>query len=385
MAATSLETIAEKLKEKKEKELETILRVSGSAAITKNEYNITVVNDTNVASSLLFKPLTKTKFDKDEIVKAIDIEIKELKPEIPVPPANLVSKQLYDSEVSSSTDLRRQVSELTAQISALRTEIITLNERVNIEASDRITIEQSNDVLINQLDAVNNTVTSFSTQISTALQKSVEESVLRASLQSQNTGFKSQTESLIKQVDSLNSIIEGLQSQLGAVQQQQAIQQGTQAQAMAAGADIMGDNVIIKLASKGDQTKSAIWGKINAAGGNKWINGSTIDFINNDKSDVEISLTTTPTQGINFFSPSEPIFNLKPGEQKTINLIINEDEAGGRRNSRNNIDSKKTFLGWSNSADYTGGELKIAIKKSNGTISNKTYEAGFTKSHPKSY
>ena len=39
MALTSLESIAEKLKEKKQLELENILKISGSAAITKNEYN----------------------------------------------------------------------------------------------------------------------------------------------------------------------------------------------------------------------------------------------------------------------------------------------------------------------------------------------------------
>mgnify|MGYP000999888047 CR=1 FL=1 len=79
MALTSLEAIAEKLKEKKEAELESILKVSGSAAITRNEYGVTVVTDENYASSLVFKSLTKNKLDNDELLKAIDIEVKELK------------------------------------------------------------------------------------------------------------------------------------------------------------------------------------------------------------------------------------------------------------------------------------------------------------------
>lgn len=381
MAATSLETIAEKLKEKKEKDLETILKVSGSSAITKNEYNITVVNDTNAASSLLFKPLTKAKLNKDEIVKAIDIEVKELRPDIPIANRNLVPKPLYDTEVSTSVDLRKQVADLTAQVATLNTEIDGLNQQVLAEINNRLSIEQSNDVLVNQLDAINNTLTTFSNQIATSLQKSVEESILRASLQSQNTGFKSQIESLIKQIDSLNSIIEGLQSQLGAVQQQQAIQQGTQAQAMAAGADVINGVVIAKVSAKTDQGKTPIWGKINAEGGNKWVNGGTIDFTNNDTRDVEITLTTTATQNIDFFRPSEPIFKIGAGQQKSIKLAINESSAGGR----NGVDSKKIFLGWSSSQDYKGGSLKISVKKSDGTVSSKTYEAGFTKSHPKSY
>jgi hypothetical protein len=381
MALTSLESIAEKLKEKKQLELEKILKISGSAAITKNEYNITVVNESNAASSLLFKPLTKTKLNRDEIVKAIDIEVKELKPDIPIANRSLVPKPLYDAEVSSSTDLRKQVADLTTKVSTLSSEISTLKEQVTTEINNRLAIEQSNDVLVNQLDAINNTLNTFSNQIATSLQKSVEESILRASLQSQNTGFKAQIESLIKQIDSLNSIIEGLQSQLGAVQQQQAIQQGTQAQAMAAGADVVNKDVIVKIAAKTDQTKTPIWGKINADGGNKWVNGATIDFTNNGTQDAEISLTTVATQNINFFSPTEPIFSLAAGQQKSVKLVINESAAGGR----GGIDSNKNFFGWSKSADYKGGSLKVSVKKADGSVESKTYEAGFTKSHPKSY
>ena len=58
MGLTALETIAEKLKEKRNTEMESILRVSGSSAITKNDYNVTVVDSEKAASSLLFKPLT---------------------------------------------------------------------------------------------------------------------------------------------------------------------------------------------------------------------------------------------------------------------------------------------------------------------------------------
>ena len=50
MALTPLEAIAEKLKEKNDAALESILSVSGSSAIAKNEYNVTVVDNTNIAS-----------------------------------------------------------------------------------------------------------------------------------------------------------------------------------------------------------------------------------------------------------------------------------------------------------------------------------------------
>ena len=82
MALTSLEAIAEKLADKRKEDLESILKVSGSSAIAKNDYGVTIVSEQNVASSLLFKSLTKTKQDDVELVKAIDVEVKELKPTI---------------------------------------------------------------------------------------------------------------------------------------------------------------------------------------------------------------------------------------------------------------------------------------------------------------
>ena len=55
MALTSLEAISEKLNETKNLELESILKVSGSSAVAKNEYGITIVDAENAASSLIFK------------------------------------------------------------------------------------------------------------------------------------------------------------------------------------------------------------------------------------------------------------------------------------------------------------------------------------------
>lgn len=89
---TSLETIAEKLENKRQTDLESILRISGSASITRNIYGITVVDDENIASSLAFKKLIKPKYDTLELKKAIDLEVKELKPNIPTANLDLIAK-----------------------------------------------------------------------------------------------------------------------------------------------------------------------------------------------------------------------------------------------------------------------------------------------------
>jgi len=382
MAFTSIEAIAQKLSEDRKERLESILMISGSEAIVKNEYNITVVDDTNVASSLLFKELKKDKYDEEELLKAIDVNVTELKPNIPKPKKDLVPKPIYDEEVKKVQDLKREVerlnliqTELSAIISGLEADILTIT-------NEKLVLDQTNDVLLNQSNTVGETINDFAMQIQTALQKSVEESILRASLQAQNSGFKAQIEALIKQIDSLNAIIKGLQSQLGAVQNQSAITQGTQAQAMAAGADVVNEVVIVKIKDKTEESKPAIWGKIRASGGNKFVNGDYIDFTNNDKKPVTINISFVPVPtNMSVFSVGENSFSLGAGEQKQVKLTINEGPAGGR----DGVNSKKKWIGWSGTADHKGGSMKISVVRDGGSTKDKTYETGFTKTHPDSF
>jgi hypothetical protein len=379
---TPLETIAQKLEEKRKSELETILKVSGSAAIARNEYGITVVDENNVASSLAFKKLVKPKYDEVEIKKAINVEVKELRPDIPKPNLDLVPKPLYDDEVNTNADLRKENEDLTKQVEDLTQKVADLEVTVKSEIDNRLTIEQTNDALVNQLNTLTQTIDDFTIQIQTSLQKSVEEGILRASLQSQNTGFKAQIQALIKQIDSLNSIVEGLQSQLGAVQNQQAIVQGTQAQASAAGADVINEVAIVKLEPEEDTNAPKIWARFKSGGGSQWKNGKSLTITNNDKKEITVKLTkTNPSGGRDFYSIPSPSFTMAPGENKSIEFSLTENTVG-------DLDSRKKggiFGGNTSSKDYKGGSLKVTITRADGTSKEKTYDAGFGKYHPKSY
>ena len=378
---TGLEAIAQKLEEKRQSDLESILSISGSTAIAKNEYGVTIINENNVASSLIFKELSKPKYDESELVKAIDLNIKELKPDIPKPNLDLIPKSLYDEEVTTNEDLRKQVSDLTLEVTNLNGTITDLQSQVQSEINERLGIEQSNDALVNQLNTLTQTVDDFALQIQNSLQKSVEEGILRASLQSQNTGFKAQIQALIKQIDSLNSIIEGLQSQLGAVQNQQAIIQGTQAQAQAAGADVINDVAIVKLQPEEDANAPKIWARFSATGGKQWKNGKSISITNNDKQPITVTLTPKNPKDREFYKIPQKSFSVAAGESKDIEFALNFDAVG-------DLDSRKKggiFNGKSHSAEYKDGSLKVVITRSDGTSKDKTYEAGFGKYHPSSF
>jgi chromosome segregation ATPase len=370
---TNLEAIALKLQEEKDKRLEQILSISGSAAITKNEYNVNIVDDSNPASSLLFKKLNKPKLDDERIVKAIDVNLKELKPNIPKQIKDLVPKPLYDDVVSQNENLRATVIKLESDVETLNSTVADLQTKVQTEINNRLSIEQTNDVLVNQLETINKTIEEFTGQISTSLQKSVDESILRAALQSQNTGFKAQINALIKQIDSLNSIIEGLQSQLGAVQQQQAIQQSTANVALASGADVVNNVVAVKVTPKKEKAEYPDFdARINNKdSANKWICGNTIDITNNDTKDVQISITTQFDENQKWFSLPKTNFSIPPGQNDKLALTITP---GGCR------------YGKRDHSKFVGGTMKIVVKRTaDGSEQTKEYKLQIGIMHPNSY
>ena len=385
MALTSLEAIAQKLSDKRKEDLESILKVSGSSAIAKNEYGVTIVSEQDIASSLLFKSLTKPKQDDVELVKAVDVIVKELKPNIPTPNLDLVPKPLYTEQVTLNTDLRKQVADLTANVTDLNGQVTTLKSEVETQINNRLNIEQTNDALVNQTESLTKVVGDFSTQIQNAVQKSVDESILRASLQSQNTGFKAQINALIKQIDSLNAIIEGLQSQLGAVQQQQAIQQSTAANAAAIGADVFVNAVSAKFEGESSWTgqTTGLFAKINADSyESKWVRNGTLKLTNNDKLPVKVDMIFKSANGWNWITIPKNNFELAGGASDDIVFGINS-KAVPRDAGSSSTNLVFTTL-WSSSTEYKG-TLKLTITKADGTTQSKDYPAGFEKSNPGSY
>jgi hypothetical protein len=377
---TSVESINEKIQQIKSESLEKILSVSGSAAISRNEYGINVVDSNNVASSLVFKGLTKDKYDNEELVKAVDVEVKELLPNIPTTNLDLVPRPLYTEQVNLVEDLRKQVQRLTLTIADLNTQITTLQAQVQTEINNRLSIEQTNDLLVNQIETLNATIEDFTSQISTSLQKSVDESILRASLQSQKTGFKAQIEALIQQINSLNAIIEGLQSQLGAVRQQKDLEQTAQSQ----GGTIINKIVTANFLAKGSANDPVLAYKIKNARdrAKEWVYGKNLKLVNNDLEPVTVTLTTkfraeSMSTFLNeyksdqaWFKAPKESFKITAGSTEEITFIETPE---------------KLLIDKRGNTEFYDGVLNIKVTRADGTSDSKDFKTRLKVAHPKSY
>jgi hypothetical protein len=365
---TNLEAISIKLQEEKDKKLESILSVSGSDAINRNEYGVNVVDDSNVASSLVFKGLTKDKYDTEELIKAVDVEVKELLPNIPSINLDLVPRPVYNEKVAENEDLRKRVKKLSDDIVVLNSTITALESQVQTEINNRLSVEQINDVLVNQIETLNATILDFASQIATSLQKSVDESILRASLQSQKTGFKAQIEALIQQINSLNAIIEGLQAQLGAVRQQKDLEQTTQAQ----GGTIINKIVNVNFTPKGSPTDSTMAFKIKNARdkATQWVRGESLKLINNDLEPVDITINATYDQNQRWFKIPKPSFKMSPGATEEITFLANIPGIS--------FDKRDNTV-------FYNSALTITVKRADGTSETKSFKHALKVAHPKSF
>lgn len=354
-------------------QLEKILISSGSDYAYSNQNPSALIpNKENVASSLLFKSLSKNKINQEELLKSVNVEITELKPVLPEPVGeDLVPRSLLDEQLTFNDDLTNQISDLSQSISDLESQIGNLSADGSAKDNEILGIGQTNDALSNQIDTLSKTVDDISTQIQNAVQKSIEESVLRASLQSQNMGYKAQIEALIKQIDTLNSIIEGLQSQLGSIQQQQAIAQASQNIALVAGGDIINEVVIAKAEPSPAPPESPIVGRINNLTGEfRWEWGQTLYVTNNDLNPVTVTITVFNPLGQNWLSSPKNVLELTPGVAEELLLIFTP---GACTYTAGEL--SKTFL----------SNVRISVKRRDGTEKAKNIETKINIMHPDSY
>jgi cell division protein FtsB len=165
------------------------------------------------------------KYNINEVSKAVDTVVDELAPKIPEAAPNVVSAESLDNANATIAGLQSQLADLSNQTTSLNNEINSLKTQAETDKNKRLSVEQENDIVVNQLDSLSKVLNQLTDQLSVALQKSIDESVMRTSLHAANQGYKAQIEAYIKQIDTLNNLIFGLQAQLGAIQEQRVLEQ----------------------------------------------------------------------------------------------------------------------------------------------------------------
>lgn len=345
--------------DKSDKETELILN-SGSFATAKNPYSNTLTLDaSNGVSSFVFGRLTKPITVTDQVRNAIEINVKELVPNIPAPTVETVSTDTYNALLSQSIDLQNIADELRTQIETLDVRVSGLEGQVETEISERTSTEQTNQVLLNQLDSLSSTINGFADQISTALQKSVEESIFRTSLQAQNEGFKAQINGLLSQIDSLNTLITGLYAQLGAVQIQRDIEDIANSEAQAKeGWNI--NSVVVVPDFPGECVYDGKAYRLIAKQSNfsldmGWKRGGPLTFVNYNKVPVRVTVevrypiadpNSTPIKLQKFFAFDKTEFQISGGLKMRV-LSVPLKSVYADKNSK--------------SIWYTDGKIKITV------------------------
>jgi hypothetical protein len=373
-----------------------VVTQKGSAETeTDNVPYVTTVDSKDPVSSWLVIPAKKPKIDYDEALKAIDVTLTELKPNIPVVATTFITKEQYDTLLSQSIDLNATIEEL-------RTNTITLNSRINeletqtdSEISERLSIQQTNLVLVNQLTSLSDTINGFGEQISSAVQKSIEESILRTSLQAQNEGFKAQIQALISQADSLNAIITGLYAQLGAAQTQKEIENNAESLAQ----EIQGININNVVVSKfkpgtlkiftdpNGSMEYDYYGAVNNRNGEfKWAVGGDLTLKNVNLLPAEVTIKlfypkykTTSTIEQRFFKfVGQQTFAMGGNQTVKIPTIYTQDGIQDGLIGYRLIVQPKTI-------DYRYGRIEITIKVETNAPVTKTLNLALGIMHPDTF
>lgn len=365
------------------------------SSITDNDNELykTTIDSSNTISSWVVIPSTKPKIDFNQVTKAIDVDITELKPNLPQATNQFITVEQYNLLLSQSLQLNNTITLLTNQTQALSSQISNLETETEIAINEKLTIQQTNTILVNQLNSLSQTIDGFAQQISTALQKSIEESIFRTSLQAQNEGYEAQIQALITQADSLNAIITGLYAQLGAA----IVQLDVENKAQTLSAELQGFNIneVIFVKEKlGTWTVNNIiqdfYGIINndnPYSANKWKVGGNLRITNVNKVPVNVIIQVYYPRAsgdfgneIKFFKFNPLTFTVGPEEKKTITawFDLNDVELQKKLKGPANPGSKSKY--------YTGGTIKITVvNPSTGVTENKFLKLALGILHEKTY
>lgn len=294
--STPLENISVVLSAKRKNELNTILTQSGSSASTKTNAGVTIVNDSNIASSLVFQKLQSPAYDITELLKSINTSAVEINPNIPESNTNFVQKPIYDNQLSINSNIKTKINEITKIVEQLISIKDDYNSQIQFEKTQQTLIKSSNTLLATSIKSLKKTIEQFNVQIEEAIQKSLLESIKKTSIVAQNKGFSKEITALLKHVNALNLLIQTINVQIATIETKTEVE--GQARAFAAEKNGILVNSILVVYWDGfttdvTQPKFYGWGYNNDRRMDWGNSHGRLYFKNFDKESVKINLSAT--------------------------------------------------------------------------------------------
>lgn len=298
------------------------LQLSGSL-LAKNRDTLAFQSELNDESSgFIFAPEKKETYNIDELKKAVDVEVVELIPESPETELDLVPRPVYEEALEALADAldtietqSQTITILESRISELETEVETLKEDVDNEKLLRVLAEENSETLREE-----NLL--LSTEVQSALQRSVLEGIEKSSLEARNEGLTAQVEalkdevtSLQVEIDSLNSVIEGKDA------------------AIEAGAKAGFDLTLLVKNKKVEDGQDLIYRiRNNSALLKEWINGPQVEIYNFTSEALLVTLAATGRGWIKVKGTNSNLANagysltIAANERKTIEFAPDKDD-----------------------------------------------------------
>ena len=411
-----MENISAVLLAKRKNELNTILTQSGSSASTKTNAGVTVVNDSNIASSLVFQKLQTSTYDITELLKSINTTAVEINPNIPESNTNFVQKPVYDNQLLINSNIKTKINEITKIVDQLISIKDDYNSQIQFEKTQQTLIKTSNTLLATSIKNLKKTIQQFNTQIEETIQKSLLESIKRTSIVAQNRGFSKEISALLKHTNTLNLLIQTINVQIATIETKTKIEGEAQAFAAEKNGIVLNSILVVYwdgFTNDENQPKFYGWGYNNDRRMDWGNSTGRLYFKNFDKESVKVNLSATFNKAkntaninslINFgphwfeFGESPGIVNtiyraagfptgdltttIPPTDEKTIFMKFNPEaswdwDSQGPNGFWGAIGNTTTYYGW----------MQISSTRADGFVDTIPYsntEFALTKWHKKS-
>jgi len=290
------------------------LQVSGSNAVKrKNEAGVNLFESSDLSDGVIPGKLVRPKYNESELVKAIDTRIFELIPqEVPQGPA-MVLRTIYQEALDEIDGLNRDKVNLQNQINSLNSEISSLNatlQNLRIQLDGEV-LKAS--VAENQAEAAAETVADTTSDLSNAVQNATQEAIQRVSLTARNQALKEQINGLYKQISGLEEQVSG-----------ETAKRAKTSNAVASGAELLGDDVIIKNLQEGSTGKdiSITSNRKSGTSSIKFQSGQKFEIENLGANTISVSISLK-SDASKFLKVSSSNVSVPAGQKKQVTFSVN--------------------------------------------------------------